>query len=115
MKDLESLRESYSEEFRFRLPNGKLLDRDEVLEVVRNGSVEINDVKMIDIDLRPFGDFAVVSATVELDAVLDGETFNGRFAGGGSFVRRQGKWKIADEYLGIPIEDAEAGEKGPGK
>lgn len=103
-KDIDTLRGVYADEFRFRLPNGRLLDKNTALEVIRNGSVKINDIRMIEIDLRHLGDFAVVSATVELDAELDGEAFKGTYAGGGSFIRREGKWQIVDEYIGVPVE-----------
>ncbi|MCO6510890.1 MAG: nuclear transport factor 2 family protein [Aridibacter famidurans] len=114
-KDLEILRSVYADEFRFRLPNGRLLDKNTALEVIRNGSVKIKDVRMIGIDLRHLGDFAVVSATVELDAELDGEAFKGTYAGGGSFIRREGKWQIVDEYIGVPIELAGEKDVGSGK
>ncbi|QQS41360.1 MAG: nuclear transport factor 2 family protein [Acidobacteriota bacterium] len=113
--DVEVLSGIYADEFRFRLPNGRLLDKRTALDVIRSGSVKIKDVRMIEIDLRQLGEFALVSATVELDAELDGEAFRGTYAGGGSFIRREGKWQIVDEYIGVPVERDRDSSAGSGK
>ncbi|NNE67263.1 MAG: nuclear transport factor 2 family protein, partial [Pyrinomonadaceae bacterium] len=101
-KDVKQLRQYYSSDTRFLLPNGRILGRDEVLTLLEEGKYEIIDQEIRNLEFRRFGDTVFSTALVRLDATVDGAKIKGEFWGGASFSRIEGKWVIVDEYLGVP-------------
>ena len=91
-KDVEQLKQYYSSSIRFLLPNGRVLGRDEVLTLLRDGKYEIIDQEVQKLDFRRFGDTVLSTALVRLEADIEGAKIKGEFWGGASFSYIDRKW-----------------------
>ena len=102
-RDASTLSELFLDDYRITLPNGAVLDKNAALDAAREDRFRIADPEVDDISIRRFGDFALLTAQIKVEMEIDGVSYKGVFRGGTGFVRRDGKWKIVDEYIGIPV------------
>ena len=98
---LESL---FADEYAFINPNGVLLTRSQSLESIQNGSVKFTSFNLEDLQIRIYGDTAVVTARATVKMTDRGTERVGISRNTMVFTIRDGAWRLVASQA-TPIKE----------
>ena len=92
--DVATLDDLLNPEFVYTSPQGQVFTKDQDLDNLRTGRLKYRSLTVDDCTARVFGDTGVVLTRTSVSGDVSGAPFNGRFRGTGTWVKRDGKWRI---------------------
>jgi ketosteroid isomerase-like protein len=105
--DVAAIEKMTSEDYTFITPRGMLLTRAEVLKGVANGAFENEYREAYDLNIRVYGDAAVVTGRTRLTRQEGGKDYRAAYRFTRVYVRQQGTWRAVALQAGR--EEALAG------
>lgn len=94
--DVKRFREILSEDFLNTNPDGSIVDKPGFLQQIAPPA-RIKNLACHDVNIRLFGDFAIVHARTSYDH-LDGRPGSGRYTD--IYARRDGRWSCVAAHVG---------------
>lgn len=88
--DISALDELIADDLVFTLPTGLVIDKQADLEAHRSGIQKYHQVKTDDLQIRHYGDWAVVTLKAEITA----KVFSGTYRFTRIWAKRQNRWQI---------------------
>jgi lysophospholipase L1-like esterase/ketosteroid isomerase-like protein len=80
-------------------PQGRTVTRENEIEQLKSGSIRFTELSSHEISLRVYGDTAIVGGRSVVKAIEDNEPFEGIFQFTDTFVRQDGRWRVAAEQV----------------
>jgi uncharacterized protein (TIGR02246 family) len=94
--DISALEKALADDFRRIQSDGSELTKAQILDGFKNGNIKFDAFDESDIDIRFYGDVAVLLSTANIKMhSLDGKVFSGQFRNSRVFVKRDGNWRVA--------------------
>jgi ketosteroid isomerase-like protein len=109
-KDMDTLNEIWDDEYFGTAPNGATVTKADLMAAVKDGVIEIESIDPEDLNVRLFGDVAVMTGKASVKAKVVNDAFAANVRGTGIFVNRSGKWKIAGVHVGPDDAEKPIGE-----
>jgi len=97
-----------ADDFSFVGPDGSMVKKDEYIKSI-TGDTTFTSFKMDALNVRVYGDAAVVSGIASISAKTKGEDENGRYSFTDVFVKQKGEWKAVSGHV-TPVAKDEATE-----
>jgi ketosteroid isomerase-like protein len=98
--DLLALDELIADDLVFTLPTGLVIDKQADLEAHRSGIQKFTKVNTDDLQIRHYGDWAVVTLKAEITA----KVFSGTYRFTRIWAKRQNRWQIVAGHASNVIE-----------
>jgi ketosteroid isomerase-like protein len=92
-RDVATIDRLQADEYVFTGPGGELWTKARALETIKAGDLEIDSFKMSDIQVRRYGDTAVVTLRVDWNGNYRGADISGPQRATDVFVKRAGRWQ----------------------
>ena len=92
-KDVKPLDSMLADDYTMTNPVGEVIGKEDFISKIKDGTFHINSAEYKDIKVRVYGDAAVVTGRVTLQATWSGTDVGGTFALTDTFVKRDGKWQ----------------------
>lgn len=80
-------------------PDGKFIDRARFLEVIKSGMLSHQLMESEDVQVRSYGDCAVLTALTRTKAKFGGQEFSTQERASDVFVKRAGRWQCVFSQL----------------
>lgn len=105
--DTRALAELLSADWRIVTADGSVMTREALFKVLGDGTLKFESYSMTDLDVRVYGDAAVVIGHGKSKMVWEGETSEGTEIFTDVFIRRDGKWQcVSTQSCDLPEADA---------
>lgn len=91
-KDMEALNQIWADEYLGTAPNGRVVDKADLMAAVKGGAIELEQIEFADLKLRLFGNIGVVTGRADVKAKVSEEDFSGSYRGTGIFIKREDGW-----------------------
>jgi ketosteroid isomerase-like protein len=98
-KDLAALEKIWSHDYTFTNGQGKLLSKAERLENVKTGATEIQSTEEHDVQVRVYGDAAVLVSHVTLKAQYSGKEASGEYRHTAVWIKASGGWHLVANQI----------------
>ena len=95
----EDIANNMAEDFRQIDGQGNVEDRASFLEGLLDPKLQIDPYKVEDIDIRLYGDVALLSGRTRMTGRYDGKPFKTHYRYIDIYVKRQGTWKIVSVQI----------------
>lgn len=102
-KDLDALRQIWADEYLGTAPNGRVVNKADLMAAVEGGAIELDDIQFDDLKLRLFGNIGIVTGLAKVKAKVSEEDFSGTYRGTGIFIKREDGW----HPVGVHVSPAE--------
>jgi ketosteroid isomerase-like protein len=96
--DVAAFAKTVVDDWRIVLGDGKTLTLAQVKEALSSGTLKIRSVKLSELEVRIYGDTAVVIGLNQTDGSWDGEDFNTRDRFTDVFIKKDGAWKCVASH-----------------
>jgi ketosteroid isomerase-like protein len=101
--DMPTLYAIYADDFFYNLAAGNSLSRSEYLSMYASGDIKVHKAVNEDRDIRLYGDAAVVSGVVRVNATIRGENRNLNLRYLNVWIKRGGNWVlVARQATNLP-------------
>jgi len=80
-------------------PQGRAVTKENEIAELKSGSTRFIELSSHELSLRVYGDTAIVTGRTVLKAVEDNEPHDGIFQFTDTFVRQNGRWRVAAEHV----------------
>lgn len=90
--DTAALEEKLAPDWKLILSDGTVMTRDELLKAIKAGKLKMTADSVSDLEVRVYGDAAVVIGISDSKGLWDGQPFTGRDRFTDVFIRKEGKW-----------------------
>jgi lysophospholipase L1-like esterase/ketosteroid isomerase-like protein len=80
-------------------PNGSTTSKEQEIAEVKSGAIRFLALSSHELSLRVYGDTAIVTGRTVLKAIEDNEPHDGIFQFTDTFVRKDGRWRVAAEQV----------------
>jgi lysophospholipase L1-like esterase/ketosteroid isomerase-like protein len=97
--DTAALAEIEADGFTLTDPRGVTVTKDQEIAELKSGVIRFIELSSHEISLRVYGDTAVVTGRTVLKAIEDNEPHDGIFQFTDTFVRQDGRWRVATEQV----------------
>jgi len=91
--DIPALDKLYATEYLFTDPSGAALTRDQDIASTRSGEFVVKAIRLEDVKVHVYGNFATVTGINHLTATEKGGDASGDFRFTDVFVKRDGRWQ----------------------
>ena len=105
--DAKALREYLSEDWRIVSADATTMKRSELFQVLEDGTLIFESYKLSDLEVRVYGDAAVVIGHGDSRMKWKGDVIQGKEIFTDVFVRREGKWQCVSSHS-CDIPEAES-------
>ncbi len=96
--DVERLAELIANDWKFVGSDGGIIGRDEMLNTLRSGQLKFESYELGPMQVRVYGEVAVVIGTGASKGSMAGETFDERDVFTDVFIRKDGKWSCVSTH-----------------
>ena len=90
--DTAALEGKLAADWKLILSDGTVLTRDELVKAIKSGKLKVTTDSVMDLEVRVYGDAAVIIGISDSKGLWDGQTFTGRDRFTDVFIRKEGKW-----------------------
>jgi ketosteroid isomerase-like protein len=97
--DVEALDELIADDLVFTMHTGLVIDKQDDLDAHRTGIQKFTKVELDDLQVRHYGDFAVVTVKALLAGKFDGQDYSDIYRFTRLWVKRQNRWQIAAGHV----------------
>ncbi|MTW13253.1 DUF4440 domain-containing protein [Pseudoduganella eburnea] len=98
-KDSAAIAANMAEDFRQISARGDLAGKAAFLEVIMSPRLVINPYTVEDMDVRFYGDVALVSGSTRMTGSWDGKPFGSHYRYVDVYVRKDGQWRVANVQI----------------
>lgn len=98
-KDSAAVAANMSEDFRQISARGDVAGKAGFLEVIMSPRLVINPYAVEDMDVRFYGDVALVSGRTRMTGSWDGKPFGSHYRYVDVYVRKDGQWRVANVQI----------------
>ena len=102
--DAAMLAKIWSDDYTFTNSRGMFLSKDDRLKNVETGATELKSIKETGREVRFYGDVAVVTGEVTLEARFSGLGGSGDYRYINVWVKRGGRWQLAANQITPVVE-----------
>ena len=108
-KDMEALNQIWADEYLGTAPNGRVVDKADLMAAVKGGAIEVEQIEFGDLKLRLFSNIGIVTGRADVKAHVSEEDYSGSYRGTGIFIKRADGW----HPVGVHVSSADwkPGEK----
>jgi uncharacterized protein (TIGR02246 family) len=92
--DADAIAPIFADELTYTGPDGRRRTRAEELEALRSGDADVSEFETKDVEVRLYGDVAVVFGEHTEKSTYRGEDTSGRYRWTEVFVKRDGRWQV---------------------
>ena len=96
--DAEKIDRIEAEEYTFTSPDGRIWPKMEALDTIKAGDLEIDSFELSDVNVRLYGDTAVVAFRVVWNGRFRGTDISGPQRMTDVFVKRAGRWQCVASH-----------------
>jgi ketosteroid isomerase-like protein len=96
--DTKAILAGLAEEWKLVMTNGEVVTRKDLVEALESGKLKFDAYSSADLDVRIFGETAVVIGSGTSKGSWDGHDFTGADRFTDVFVRRDGKWTCVSSH-----------------
>jgi ketosteroid isomerase-like protein len=94
-KDLPAIAANMAPDYRHIRDNGDVSDSAGFLAFIGSPKLAIDPYHVDDLDVRLYGDVALLSGTTRMTGRYDGHPFKSHYRYVDTYVRRDGEWRVA--------------------
>jgi ketosteroid isomerase-like protein len=98
-KDSAAIAANMAEDFRQISARGDVASKAAFLEVIMSPRLVINPYTVEDMDVRFYGDVALVSGSTRMTGSWDGKPFGSHYRYVDVYVRKDGQWRVANVQI----------------
>jgi ketosteroid isomerase-like protein len=98
-KDADKLDHILASDWSMVTPTGKIVSKSEALNDLKSGTEHYDSVTMGDMNVRIYGNTAVVRGSSEEKSQYNGQDTSGHYVFNDVFVKRDGNWKAVSTQL----------------
>lgn len=98
-KDAKAIAANMSDDFRQIRSNGAVANRQEFLDFVTSTELSIDPYTVDDLDVRIYGDTALLSGTTRMTGRYAGTAFKSHYRYVDVYVRRDGQWQVCNVQI----------------
>ncbi|KQV51214.1 MULTISPECIES: nuclear transport factor 2 family protein [unclassified Duganella] len=103
-KDRAAIAENMAEDFRQISARGDVADKAAFLDAIMSAKLVINPYGVEDMDIRFYGDVALVSGRTRMTGSYDGKPFGSHYRYVDVYLRKEGKWRVASVQI-TPVQE----------
>jgi len=103
-KDRAAIAENMAEDFRQISARGDVASKTAFLDAIMSPKLVINPYGVEDMDIRFYGDVALVSGRTRMTGSYDGKPFGSHYRYVDVYVRKEGKWRVASVQI-TPVQE----------
>ena len=103
-KDRDAIAENMAEDFRQISARGDVAGKAAFLDAIMSPKLAINPYGVEDMDVRVYGDVALVSGRTRMTGSYEGKPFGSHYRYIDVYVRKEGKWRVASVQI-TPIPE----------
>ena len=92
-QDTQKIDRLQAEEYVFTGPGGEVWTKSRALETIKSGDLQIDSFELSDIQVRVYGDTAVITLRVEWNGRFRGAEISGPQRMTDVYVKRDGRWQ----------------------
>lgn len=96
--DVEALTAALAPDWKSVGRDGAVTNRDEVVAFLKSGRIKFTSYEVSELEVRVFGDSAVLIGIGEGKAEADGQSVEGKDRFTDVFIRRDGKWQCVSSH-----------------
>lgn len=96
--DLAGLEEKLTADWKIVLSEGAIMTREELVQYMKSGKLKFSASSVDELDIRVYGDAAVVVGISISKGTWDGQAFDGRDRFSDIFIRKDGKWRCVSSH-----------------
>ncbi len=96
--DLAGLEDKLTADWKLVLAEGDLMTREQLVKNIKSGKLRFSAHSVDELDIRIYGDAAVVIGIAVSKGAWEGEEFNGRDRFSDIFIRQAGKWRCVSSH-----------------
>jgi uncharacterized protein (TIGR02246 family) len=101
-KDIDVLNRVMADDFNGVSPNGQRYSKAEAIADVQSGFYKVENMELQNVDVRVFGDTALVTFYQNEKSRFENENTSGRYAFTDVWVKRDGVWEVVSSH-GTPV------------
>jgi ketosteroid isomerase-like protein len=101
-KDVDVLNRVMADDFNGVSPNGQRYTKAEAIADVQSGFYKVDNMELQNVDVRVFGDTALVTFYQNEKSRFENEDTSGRYAFTDVWVKRDGVWEVVSSH-GTPV------------
>ena len=98
-KDSAAIAANMAEDFRQISARGDVANKAAFLDVITSPKLVINPYSVEDMDVRLYGDVALLSGRTRLTGSWDGKAFTSHYRYVDVYVRKDGQWRVASVQI----------------
>lgn len=106
--------EAMASDYVFIDPTGRMFDKNNANEDIRNGKLEFTQMKCDEMKVRRYGDCAVLVGITHIKGSYEKQDISGSYRFTDVFVNQAGKWMLVNSQL-TPIMDMKGPPPGAGQ
>ena len=103
-KDRAAIAENMAEDFRQISARGDVASKAAFLEAIMSPKLVINPYDVEDMDIRFYGDVALVSGRTRMTGSYEGKPFGSHYRYVDVYVRKEGTWRVASVQI-TPVQE----------
>ena len=103
-KDRAAIAENMAEDFRQISARGDVASKAAFLDAIMSPKLVINPYGVEDMDIRVYGDVALVSGRTRMSGNYDGKPFGSHYRYVDVYVRKEGKWRVTSVQI-TPVQE----------
>ena len=103
-KDRAAIADNMAEDFRQISARGDVAGKAAFLDAITSSKLVINPYGVEDMDIRFYGDVALVSGRTRMTGSYDGKPFGSHYRYVDVYVRKEGKWRVASVQI-TPVQE----------
>jgi uncharacterized protein (TIGR02246 family) len=102
--DASALAKIWSDDYTFTNSRGMFLSKDDRLQNIQTSATEFKSIKFTDREVQFYGDVAIVTGQVALEAKYSGQGGSGDYRYINVWVKRGGRWQMAANQITPIVE-----------
>ena len=103
-KDRAAIAENMAEDFRQISARGDVAGKAAFLDAIMSSKLVINPYGVEDMDIRFYGEVALVSGRTRMTGSYDGKPFGSHYRYVDVYVRKAGKWRVSSVQI-TPVQE----------
>lgn len=92
--DTATIERIYADDFTFTSPFGNVSTKAQLIAAIKSGELKYESLTQDDVNVRVYGDAAVVTGRANVKLQNRGEAINGQFRFTRTYVKKDGRWQL---------------------
>lgn len=92
-QDTSTIDTALADDYTITGPSGHLVSKDDYVSAVKDGTLKVTSLELSDLNVRVYGDSAVLTGRMAVNGEMDGQDIGGDYAFTNTFAKVDGKWK----------------------